>query len=93
LGAEHKREGRGWQGRLEETTEGWLWYAHTEHTGGEGKPRALGFGHSHMLAVLLSRRLANAGMPKIPEELCESAKTMREAPPSMTWRTGCGSRQ
>ena len=63
LGCAEHRRGCGWQGRLEETTEGWLWYAYTEHTGGEGKPLAVGFGHSHALAVSLGQRLAKAGPP------------------------------
>ena len=76
--AEHKKQSCGWQGRLEET-EGWLWYTFTEHSSGVGKPQAVCFGHSHALAVSLGQRLAHAGMREIPEELCATAKTMREA--------------
>jgi hypothetical protein len=34
---QHKKQGCGWSGRLEETTEGWMWYSFTEHKGAEGK--------------------------------------------------------
>lgn len=79
----HKKEGCGWQGRLEQTQEGWMWYAFTEHTGGEGKQPAVGCGHSHALAVSLGQRLAHAGMREIPAELHDTAKSMRESGSSL----------
>jgi len=77
--ADHKKTGCNWHGKLEETTDGWMWYALTEHNGGEGKLAVVGFGHSHPLAVTLGQRLAHAAMREIPEELRSTAQTMRES--------------
>jgi hypothetical protein len=104
----HKKEGCGWQGRLEQTQEGWMWYAFTEHTGGEGKQPAVGCGHSHALAVSLGQRLAHAGMreiivyrvgPLARNSTHKKLASVRRAAPerffkkeSVPWG-GCGSRR
>ena len=80
--AQHTRFRCGWRGTLEQTTAGWMWNSFSEHTGGEGKPPALGNGHSHALDKTTGQRLADATQREIPVELHDWARTMRLA--------GCG---
>jgi hypothetical protein len=75
----HKQKGCGWSGRLEETTEGWLWYSFSRHKGGESRPPPLECGHSHDLTTTLGQRLAHATQREIPEELHDIAKLLRKS--------------
>jgi hypothetical protein len=76
---QHKKQGCGWSGRLEETTEGWMWYSFTEHKGADGKPLASESGHSHALTTSLGQRLVHATQREIPVELRDIAMRLRKS--------------
>lgn len=77
---QHRKKTCGWQGWLEETTAGWMWYSFKAHDC-KTTPAADGHvpGHSHTCNVTMGQRLVHATQRNIPRELHDDAQLMRKS--------------